>query len=296
MKRFVRRAAACLLAALTLLCAACGGGESDQPVPTPQETPPKGLRAVTIHVAEGDAHLILPPDGGAVLIDTGFARTYETLAETLRSYGVEELDTLVITHPHKDHMGGAANLMAEFPVGQVYTIRETMDKDEETYAAARAVMKKQGITPLIAEEGVTFTVGGVEFEFLAPLKGVTFDKLNNYSAVVRFAYGKRTFLYMADVEKKGDKALVESGADLLADVIKVGNHGDKDACSKTFLEAAKPKVAIISGDPAADDKHAHEKTLEKLEERNIPYYITAYHGHIELFTDGEDITVRTQYK
>src|ERR1035438_1594882 len=73
-------------------------------------------------VEGGGATLIVTPAGESVLIDTGNpgTRDADRIHRTALAAGLKRIDTLVTTHFHIDHFGGAAALAALMPIGQVY--------------------------------------------------------------------------------------------------------------------------------------------------------------------------------
>jgi competence protein ComEC len=90
------------------------------------------------------------------------------------------------------------------------------------------------------------TIGGVGVKCLGPLANVVEIKDNNSSMVIRLDYAGKTLLFTGDVEAKGERELIASGADLRATVLKVPHHGSTTSSSKAFIEAVHPAAAVIS--------------------------------------------------
>ncbi len=87
----------------------------------------------------------------------------------------------------------------------------------------------------------------LKIEFLAPLQ--FYDTMNNNSVVVKLTYGDTSFLMMGDAEKEEEQDLLNSGANLQADVIKIGHHGSKTSHNAGVLNAVQPDMAVISVGP-----------------------------------------------
>ena len=90
-----------------------------------------------------------------------------------------------------------------------------------------------------------------------------YDDLNNYSAVIKVVYRQTSFLFMGDAQTLSENALVKSGADLHADVLKVGHHGSDTSTGKAFLQAVSPKIAVISVGVGNDYGHPGRCDLDK---------------------------------
>ena len=71
--------------------------------------PPTGLRITFLDVGQGDSALIEVPEG-AVLVDEGPPEAH--VEDQLRSLGVRRLAAMVLTHPQRDHVGGAADVIS----------------------------------------------------------------------------------------------------------------------------------------------------------------------------------------
>ena len=140
-----------------------------------------------------------------------------------------------------------------------------------------------------AEVGKTYSFGDSSLEILAPVED--YEDYNNYSIVCKFTYGNSSFLFTGDIEKLAERDIVESGADLSSDVIKIAHHGSKTSSLKIFLQAANPEYAVISVGAPNDYGHPSEETLEILKLLGIKIYRTDRHGDIVFFTDGNTIEI-----
>lgn len=288
MKRKLRFFAAILS---TLFLAGCGAGAPQSALPSPQAE--DKLRVVVMDTGDSDAILVTTPAGQSLVIDTGLESTYPVLRDTLRANGVKKVDVLLITHPHKDHVGGADHLLEDFAVESIYAIDVPHEStDVEEFAA---MMEARGLAAKEARAGVRLPLDGVEASLIAPLR-TDYEELNDCSAVLRLAYGEKVFLFMGDAEKDAEADLLEEygAAALKADVLKTGHHGAKDASGKKFVAAVRPEVAIMTGDAAADPDHVHQKAIERLENVGARVLRTDRDGAVTLTCDGSSIGVETE--
>ena len=103
------------------------------------------------------------------------------------------------------------------------------------------------------------------------------------------AYRREQGLFLCDGEKLLSEALA-NGADIKADVLKLGHHGSSTSTSEEFLKVVSPSLALISCGKDNDYGHPHKETIEKLEKYNIPYERTDIKGTIVVGSDGEHLS------
>lgn len=87
--------------------------------------------------------------------------------------------------------------------------------------------------------------------------------------------------------------MLNSGANLQADVIKIGHHGSKTSTTQEFLNAVQPDMAVISVGPDRNELPKSE-VLQRLEKSNVKTYRTDSSGTVIFMSDGADITVATE--
>lgn len=249
----------------------------------------------SVHVIDvGKADSILIECGGkAMLVDGGTADRGEPVAEYLNRRGVKRLDYVVNTHPDDDHIGGLAEILEQYPVGQYFAPELPSDliPTGKAYRDVQETLNKKQLSVTVPKSRESFSLGEAEVRVLAPIK--TGDSTNNNSLVLRLTFGDTGFLLMGDAEKEEEKDLLQSGAELSADVLKVGHHGSKNSTTKALLNAVKPKYAVIS---VADDSNGLPKrdTLKRLDAAGATVYRTDISGTVIFLSDGTNITVVTE--
>ena len=235
---------------------------------------------------------ILIYDGSVWLIDCGDERMGGRGAALLEKLGITKIDKLINTHPHHDHLNG---LKATDKAAKVAELLFCFDeknirhaKSLKNYRNAVAYADKNDITVSSYEEGSVFAMGGGEVTLTCYANTEPKLDVNNRSAQIMVRYGKRSILFMGDMEKPGQQDLLKrvQAEELKADLLKYPHHG-KSAMDDAFLEAVSPKAAIIT-----NKKVESWKGIRYLKKHGIPYYYTnVYRGkkclYLHLMTDGE---------
>lgn len=252
-----------------------------------------------IDVGQGDSELIRLKDSGIdILIDAGTRSTKQELADYLKELGVDDIDILIGTHPHEDHIGGMAKIIEEFPIGTLYLpeTSEEMTPTTKTYESLLDAAESKNVTVRTASAGdVLLEQGSTSFKVLSP-SHTDYDNLNDYSIVTRLKVGDTAFLFQGDAETPVEEEILDSGADVSCDVIKLGHHGSSTSSSRAYLEAANPSAAVISCGVGNEYGHPHRETMDLLEKLSITPYRTDTQKTLLAETDGKNIVWQTELK
>lgn len=284
------------------------GGNTDTDIPvTETESLPEtdlGFDMLEVHfldVGQGDSILIRTKNGLDIynmLIDTGEQQYAETLTEYLQSLGIRNINVLVNTHPHADHMGGMADIISKFGIGEMYMpkLPDDMIPATRVYENLLDAMFLKNIQANPLHEGVYIDMPGeAKIEVYWPRQGMEdFDDLNNVSAILKLTYGDTSFLFTGDAEKSEEKAVLENGADLSATVLDCGHHGSKTSTSQEFLEMVNPQAAVISCGKDNKYGHPHDETLEALAGIGSEVYRTDLNGTVIMQSNGSQVTVKLE--
>ncbi len=244
---------------------------------------PGELQVAFLDVGQGDAILITTPGGERILIDGGPSgiRLVRELSGELPHWA-RTVDTVVLTHPQQDHLGGLPALFDRFRVRTVY--------DSGTTNTSLAFRAFEGATPGRAQlvAGMSFERDRVRFEVLWPPVDFSTRALNDASVVLAVRYGDVSFLLTGDIQRVPQRALLEAG--IGADVLKVPHHGAATSLQE-FLGSTGAVIAVIQVGEANPFGHPRSETLEGLDD--IPVYRTDLHGRVVMTTDGQRVSVRT---
>lgn len=252
-------------------------------------------------VGQGDSSIIKYKNK-TVLIDAGEKDMGGTVVGYLNDLGIERLDYIIATHPHSDHIGGLPEVISSFEIGTVIAPRvsDEMTPTTKVYERFLTALSEKGLRLTAAKTGTVYSLAdeslendNTAFEIIAPVKD-DYDDLNDWSVGIRLVHGETAFIFTGDAEKGAEKDMIESGAELAADVLKTPHHGSGTSSSKAFLEAVDPSIAIISCGDDNSYGHPHAETLDKFKEYGIKYYRTDGCGTVTVYSDGESIKVVTE--
>ncbi|MDO4581520.1 MAG: ComEC/Rec2 family competence protein [Bacillota bacterium] len=289
-RRYGARALLLLIAALLLCLILPSTGTERDGQPSPELAAEQTLQVHFIDVGQGDAQLLIC-EGQTLLLDGGTPENADGLSAYLREHGVRRLDYIAASHAHSDHVGGLSGPIADLEIAQALaTLDQPVNPSFEIFLEE---LQQRRIPLTVIGSGDSLTLGGAEISVLAPAEGG--DGGNDYSLVLRVVYGQTVFLFTGDCEYQAEQWLLDSGAPLSADVLKVGHHGSSDASGYRFLREVAPEFAVISCGSGNDYGHPHEQLLSRLRDAEVCLYRTDIHGHIVFVSDGEQISVSCQY-
>ena len=258
---------------------------------------PLPLRVTFLDVGQGDAAVIESPGGKTVLVDAGGVdhaggddEGRRTVAPFLRGRGVNRIDLLLLSHPHTDHIGGAATLLGQFPVGLL--MDNGQDVDKAPVAEIRRAAESRRVPYRAARRGQVIELGdGAVLRVLAPTETETHGAVNNASMVLRLEYKRVVILFTGDAEIDEETDLLRDKLPLACDALKVGHHGSDTSTTPEFLSAAHPRFAIISVGKHNLYGHPRRETLQRLSESGVKTYRTDQCGAVTFLTDGETTQV-----
>lgn len=241
-----------------------------------------------LDVGNADCFLVKQGDA-AMLIDGGDPDDADHIVSYLHLNGVERLDAIIISHPHADHIGSLERVIEAYETDAIYyaSVPEALEEETLLHTRLAETITRQTVTLQETSNGAIFWLGRAQVE-IYPVT-VTSDDANDYSLCVRVTFGDERVLFTGDATEKAQRALMNSGMDISADILKVSHHGGRLATTRTFLEAVDPRVALIPCGIENTYGHPHEDTIAALKERDISCYRSDVCGHtvITLSEQGE---------
>ncbi len=256
----------------------------DVPVPLDNST----FNIHFIDVGQADAALV-ECDGHYMLIDGGNKADSNVIYSVLKKAAVPNLDIIVGTHAHEDHIGG-------LPGALNYTTADLVlcpvtSYDSEAFEDFARYAEKNGNGIIVPDIGDTYSLGSSTVTILGLNAG---NNTNDTSIVLRIDYASTSFLFTGDGEREAEQAILGSGANLSATVMKVGHHGSDSSTTYPFLREIMPKYAVISVGEDNSYGHPTEDTLSKLRDADVTVFRTDMQGDIYCTSNGETVTFSVQ--
>lgn len=260
---------------------------------------------IEIHMIDvGQAESILIIQGeNTILIDTGEMSCGKVIVDYLSRVGIDKIDYLILTHFHKDHIGGAHKIISSLEIEKIICMdsKGFSSLQEWFWYIDMSISKKvnelmygkkiQLETPYDENGNLRkFLLGNSEITFLS--QEIDTEIVNNKSIVTKLVFGNFSALFMADAEAEVEENLIEDKANMEVKLLKVGHHGSNTSSTSKFLELTNPEIALISCGEDNDYLHPHNSVLSRLE--GVKIYRTDINGSIIVKSDGNNIFVNTE--
>jgi beta-lactamase superfamily II metal-dependent hydrolase len=245
-------------------CAPSGGdgAGAGEAAKTSEPAKEQGLNVWFFACSQDADSILLQTEEATVMIDTGLEEDSDALIRKLRELGVERVDLLILTHPDKDHIGGALRLLEEFRILQV--MQTACDKGSALQD--QLDLRLEGETVTIPDKRTPLELDGLHLTIYPPVEG-EYDNANNYSLAVLAEYEGCTFFFPGDAKKKRIRELLQEDLPKV-DVYKAAHHGRDNGGSDDLIERLSPQIAVIT----AED--AEKETKEALEAAGSAVYTT----------------------
>ena len=248
------------------------------------------LRITHLNVGQGDAAVVELPGGKVLVIDAGGAAVgdFDTgesiVAPYLRARKILKIDYLLVSHARVDHYGGMRALAQEFSPSEFWSgaakgaTRRFEDLEE---ALVRLKIVRRELT------------AGVPCRDFAPVRLCFLFNSSSIGAespvVVRLEYGKASFLFASDIDKRDELQLAQGPNGLTSNVVKIPRHGSATASSAEFIAAVRPNLAILSAGARGRAEAKRDEVVERYRAAGAEVLRTHEDGAIILETDGQTI-------
>jgi competence protein ComEC len=242
-----------------LLVASLVIGGTD-PLPTPG--------VVVLDVGQGDSILVSGGAGRYALVDGGPDPV--RLLESLRRYGVTQLELMVLTHVHADHATGLSGLVGRIPIGRVWASVEPHRSPASAELFRR--LEAAGVPIDRPQPGTRWQLADLTLEVVGPLR--RYASPNDQSVVLLVNGPSQSMLLSGDIETVAQAEL----GHLRADVLKVPHQGAATSDPDWLLEVGS-ELAVISVGPN-DFGHPASWVVEFLESSGADVVRTDEHGDV----------------
>lgn len=238
----------------------------------------------------GQADSILIRDGNYnMLIDAGNNSDGEKLVKYYKELGITSFKYVFASHPHEDHIGGMDDIINNFDIENFYMPDKL--STTKTFEDMLDALERRNLKYIVPKVNDKLSLNNSNIDVI--YVGSDESDINDSSIVLKLNYFSNSFLFTGDLGSNKEKEILNSGANIKADVLKVGHHGSSYSTASLFLDKVNPSFAAISVGKNNIYKHPASSTLEKLNKRGIKVYRTDLDGTILFESNGKDISVST---
>jgi competence protein ComEC len=257
------------------------------------------LRVTYLDVGQGDAALVEFPTGEHILVDAG-PKTFsydageKVIVPFLKRHGISQLDAIVISHPHDDHVGGAPFVIRSLSVAQSIDAgqREQSNIFYDYEKLGKTLPHKEvsaGMELLHIPNARLYVLDPIS-SFLDKDSTDGYSDLNNSSVVFKLQYGTTSFLFVGDAEKPVEHHLdAVYGSFLKSDVLKAGHHGSSTSSTDEFLANVHPSEVVVSVGKFNKFHHPSRRVIERFQQIGADIHRTDEEGAVIFESDGSTV-------
>jgi competence protein ComEC len=253
----------------------------------------KALEVTFLDVGQGDSIIIQTPERHTILLDSGpcnewFDSGEKIIVPYLLQNGVKNLDAVIITHEHLDHLGGAQAVLKSIPadwlgvpaVGERLSGWNNQIISDNLNSSEKLRILQSGDRVILDS--------GAFLDVLAPVKVLsdTHSDPNNNSLVLKLCYLEKSILLTGDMEQEEMREIASAGMDYKADFFKQPHHGSMYSLNESWLDTINPEAVIISVGKN-NFGHPSPEILQYWAERQVPVFRTDEDGTIKLRIDNQ---------
>ena len=245
-----------------------------------------------IDVGQGDS-ILISSNGYNALIDFGDESDHGSeLLDALRSYKIERLDCIILSHYDMDHVGGAPKILKALDV-EYALLPELSDKEANDFDDFQYALENSGAEVSIARVGTLVNIGDFDITVIGHYADESDS--NDRSVVLMAECGGKKFLLTGDAGADIENRLMEEGINLDCDVYKAAHHGSRNSNTLDFIKAASPEYGVISCSSSNQYGHPHTEVLTNLETVGAKIYRTDRSGDITFKIENGEIIPSTEY-
>jgi len=240
------------------------------------------LKVHFIDVGQADS-IFIDYGNYEMLIDGGYEKNGSSVVDFIKGKVDGELDLVIATHMHEDHIGGLIDVLSSYKVSRI--IDSGMTNDTKVYVDYKNARDGEQAVYSSDEDMVINVDDRLTIKILEP--GDNYSNRNDNSVVAKVIFEDVSFLLTGDIEAVAESKLLN--ADLSSTVLKAAHHGSSSSSSVGFLEKVKPEYAVISAGENNSGDHPSADVVKRLCGFTEFVYGTKESGSITAETDGKTI-------
>lgn len=249
------------------------------------------LNIFFFNVGQADSSLIMY-NGKTILIDAGNISDGKEILKFLNAKGIQQIDYLIGTHIHEDHIGGIIDIVNNIQVEKIFMPYNEKDNSEFYNKVKKAIKSKDLLIETLKETDELSLGENLVFKILY-VDNTEPTKANNASIVAQLTYAKQKYLFMGDAEKEVENKLISKGLLEDVDVLKVGHHGSDTSTTENFINKVLPEISIISVQEGVKyEDMPNENVINRLKDKS-KIYRTDIDGTIWITSDGTTNIITT---
>jgi competence protein ComEC len=267
--------------------------------------PPDDWLFVACDVGQGDGLVLRAGKKAAVVVDTG--PDPAVMDRCLRDLGVSYIPVVVLSHFHADHVGGLAGVLKDRRVDEIEVTPYFSPLAEYDRVVDLASQHRISLRTVTYHE--KRVVGSLSWTTLWPARVPALPPTgskssatstdegspeNNASIAMMVELSGLRILLTGDLEPESQRAILASGADLRADVLKVPHHGSAQQ-DPTFIAATEARLALISAGRDNDYGHPAPRTLSLLSHQSTRTATTSTAGPLTVTNPNNHLTLTTTH-
>ncbi len=262
----------------------------------------KDLEVIFLDVGQGDCSFIKTPSGKTLLVDGGGSPYWlgedvwdpgkNVIIPYLKSRNIQELDYIIISHPHGDHFGGIFAVLENIKVKTF--IDNGYVEGDPNYKDLLLLVKRKVLVYEQVKEGDEIKLDKDIFirVYFPPKRGFPFEGGNNSSIIFSLIYKNFSVLFTGDAEMDLENYLISKHKNSInSNVLKIPHHGSRTSSTVRFIKTVNPDVGIFSTGRKNRFGHPHREVVSRYSKLNVDIYNTAEEGNIVVLSDGERFTV-----
>ncbi|MFC1725469.1 DNA internalization-related competence protein ComEC/Rec2 [candidate division KSB1 bacterium] len=255
------------------------------------------LEIVFFDVGQGDSAFISVPGGTNILIDTGdrYYPNYIDFHNFFKAKGIRNIDYLILSHRHSDHIGQAAYIIKNMRIENLISL--PLGKQYRTSAEIDSIAFVKHVITRSVRTGETLGKGTNWRMYILNPDSLDFPKIrneNNRSIVLKFVYDNISVLFPGDIESEYEEKLASAfGSFLDCDILKFPHHGSITSINKNFLNFVKPEYSIFSAGIENRFGFPADSSVNTVKSIGSKIYRTDFSGSIIFESDGKKIILKT---